>query len=316
MTRADTAVVVLNWNNAVDTLECLASLRDSDAQVDVIVVDNASADGSVEEVENSGLATTVIRNVENLGYAGGNNVGLREGLRAGYEYIVVLNNDTLVASSAIGALIRHVRDSPQPLAVSPVITYADEPTAIWFAGGVVDNGWPRHLQAREVEAKPGVLRPTEIVTGCCIATSRQVWSDVGEFDAGFFLIFEDSDWSVRATARGVALAVATDCAISHKVSRSFRIGPMPYLGTFYFVRNGLVFDWRHARRCVPRFLVSWVLRPTARRFRRQDTESQVAFAWLGLAAAILRMKGGAPDVVSRYARSRQRRGARQLARSG
>src|ERR1700742_3640282 len=88
------AVVVLNWNGGTDTLRCLRSLRAQEPDLHLIVVDNGSTDGSVEAVEAEGLADDVIRAGENLGYAGGNNLGLKRALTDGYDVIAVLNNDT------------------------------------------------------------------------------------------------------------------------------------------------------------------------------------------------------------------------------
>src|SRR5690349_1191981 len=86
-------IVVLNWNNADDTIACLKSLRNSTVSVTAIVVDNGSTDGSAEAIEASGLADVFLRTGANLGYAGGNNAGLRQALDAGHATVMVLNND-------------------------------------------------------------------------------------------------------------------------------------------------------------------------------------------------------------------------------
>lgn len=299
MTAAALAVVVLNWNNASDTLECLRSLAASEEPVVTVVVDNGSVDGSAEEIERSGLTTHLLRTGRNLGYAGGNNVGLQHALAEGYECIAVLNNDTLVGPQAMGQMRRHVVESSCPLAINPVISYADHPASTWFAGGVMDRGWPRHLQAAEVSEAEGVLRDSEVLTGCCLVATGETWREVGLFDERFFLIFEDSDWSLRARQRGVRLAVATDSVIAHKVSRSFELGAMPSLGIYYFVRNGLRFNGRYARRHLLRFMTMWVLRPTVRRVRSTGSWNTVLFAWLGFLSAVTGQSGKAPSAIER-----------------
>jgi GT2 family glycosyltransferase len=309
------AVIVLNWNNAEDTLECIQSLRTSDVPLHVVVVDNGSVDDSADLVERSGLADVVLRTGANLGYAGGNNVGLRYALRRQFEMVAVLNNDTIAPAGLFLALLEHVRADPNS-AFSPLITYADEPDSFWFAGGILDRGWPRHLQAHEVPDATGTLQPTETVTGCLVAAAPAVWNRVGFFDEGMFLIFEDSDWSIRARQAGVRLFVARDGTLAHKVSRSFRGGPMSLLGPFYFVRNGLTFQSRHSRRYAPRFFWMWVLRPSLKVAGGRGPAPQAAFAWLAAICFLCRQRGKAPRVLetvarwlSRAGRGRQREGS-------
>jgi GT2 family glycosyltransferase len=301
VTPAWVAVVVLNWNNEADSLECLSSLALSRPRVDAILVDNGSTDGSAEVLAGSGLATHVLRTGKNLGYAGGINQGVDFALAHGYEYVVVLNNDTVVPPETIGRLVAHLAAQGAPAAISPRIMYADEPASMWFGGGIVDRGWPRHLQSSELRASLDVVRESEILSGCCIVASRASWIQAGPLDPSFFLIFEDSDWSLRAVTAGLRLLVADDCLLHHKVSRSFRDGPLPLLGTFYFVRNGLLFHWRHARQDVGHFIVGWVLRPTARVALRRRSDPSLVFAWLGLALAVLGRFGKAPARVERMA---------------
>ena len=300
-TRPRTAVVVLCWNNAPDTLECLHSLPGADDGVTFYVVDNGSTDGSADALARDGRAGVLVRTGANLGYTGGNNVGLRQALADGAEYVAVLNNDTVVPGGVLERLVDHLATAPDraTLALSPVIVRHDDPTTPWFRGGVVDRGWPRHLQPHDPPNR-GPLSTTEVLTGCCIVAHRDVWERVGLFDQGFFLIFEDSDWSLRARARGVRLAVANDCTIRHKVSRSFRGAAMTHLATYYFVRNGLRFVLRHHRRHLARFVATWVARPALRAARRGDARG-LAVLVVAAVAPLVRPAGPAPRMVQRLA---------------
>lgn len=297
---AAVAVVVLNWNNAEDTLDCLRSLRDSSVPLHVTVVDNGSVDDSASQIERSGLADELIRTGRNLGYAGGNNEGLRHVLGAPFRLVAVLNNDTLVPPQLFERLLRNTQEVPRA-AFSPTIMYADDPGSIWFGGGIVDKGWPRHLQNHELVADARGLQLTETLTGCLLAAAPETWHAVGLFDERLFLIFEDSDWSLRARRESVALYVDRDSTLLHKVSRSFRGGPMRRLGTFYFIRNGLYFERRYAIRHLPRFLKQWVVRPTGRGMMGREPWSAPLFAWIAVMCFLVGQTGVAPAWVSNLA---------------
>lgn len=305
---AEIAVVVLNWNGIADTTACLTSLRESTVSVHSIVVDNGSGGDDVALLKESGLADAVLEAGDNLGYAAGNNLGLMYALNEGFAVVGVLNNDTIVDPDAIRSLTAHLPAAGGAhIAVSPDIRYFDDPSRSWFAGGVVDRGWPRHLQESEIaEPSFGPLRDSDILTGCCILARADTWRLVGLFDNGYFLIFEDSDWSARANQRGVRLVVATDATITHKVSQSFTAGPSSLLGHYYFARNGLRFDWIHARRHLPRFALQWVLRPTISAALRRRQQRGLAFSWLGALAFLVGQAGRAPRLVERLAYRRTR----------
>jgi GT2 family glycosyltransferase len=297
--QPSTGIVVLNWNGGADTLACLKSIRASTISVYVIVVDNGSSDGSAEQIHASGLADDVITNGENLGYAEGNNVGLRVALRSGFETIIVLNNDTVVEPDALELLCDALAPS-ELRAVSPNIGYFDASSGRWFAGGIVDRGWPRHLQPAEIVESSAPLRRSECLTGCCIGARRETWNKVGLFDPAYFLIFEDSDWSMRAVSAGVALYVVSKSEIHHRVSRSFQDRPTWLLGSFYAVRNGLRFEARYFARYLLLFVFQWLIRP-APSFVRAGRGSEVAFRYLGALAFAMGQSGRAPDTVQRLA---------------
>ena len=134
-------------------------------------------------------------------------------------------------------------------------------------------------------------------TGCCIVASRTAWLLADDFDERLFLIFEDSDWSMRAAARGVQLVVARDCQLLHHVSRSFRSRSAGLLATFYFARNGLVFSFRHRRRFTMKFAWKWVLKPVARSVVRRDDFRRAALLCAGALAAGSGQRGRAPKAV-------------------
>ncbi len=289
------AFVVLNWNGAEDTVACLESLRASTVPLHLIVVDNGSTDDSLAVIGSSGLADTVIGTGANLGYAEGNNVGLRRAIQEGFEVICVLNNDT-VAPPDFAERLRAALPGDRARAVSADIRYHDNPEQSWFLGGTMERGWAYHSRSQEQRSGP-----TPILTGCCIAARAEVWTRVGLFDESFFLTFEDFDWSLRAGALGVELATVPEAILLHKVSRSFKSSAAARrLGAFYFSRNGMRFAWRWNRRHLLTFMTQQVVRPAIRDLRRRR-EPDPLFALLGIGAFWLGHKGPAPRLLARLA---------------
>jgi GT2 family glycosyltransferase len=296
-----TAVVVLNWNGGDDTLRCLGSLRTQEPDLHLILVDNGSTDGSVEDVENERLADDVIRAGENLGYAGGNNLGLQRALDAGYDVVAVLNNDTYLERPVFGALASAVRQHPD-LVLSPIIRYAGH-EGIWFEGGVIDAGFPRHVQPDELPQWQVVdnRRDADVLSGCCIVATAGTWRDVGVFNDGLFLLFEDSDWSLRARAAGRSLAVATDLEIRHAVSGSIRSPRTARLIAFYFGRNLIWFSRHHFPSALPRLARQWLGRAGVRAVLGREPRDDVFFRWLGALSGLVGQSGIAPRWVQRLA---------------
>lgn len=234
-------VIVLNWNGTADTVECVASLREAALPIgwlmSVLIVDNGSSDDSTAAFRETFPGIRILETGSNLGYAGGNNAGLRQCLASAEDtdVVTVVNNDTIAAPTTFAAVIEHL-SAAQATAVGPVIEYADD-GRIWWAGADLDRAavrpWHRRLE-------PSPLDPSShALTGCCIAATAATWRRVGLFDERYFLIFEDTDWSLRARALGINLEVVANARLRHKVSRSFDRAP-PALGTYYFVRNGLL----------------------------------------------------------------------------
>lgn len=224
------AVIVLNWRGLEDTRECLQSLRRSTFPVDVIVVDNGSGDGSAEQLQAEFPQYEHLRQAANLGYAGGNNAGLDRALARGYDVVGVLNNDTIAAPGMVEAIVNELASHPDS-AVSPTITVAGT-GELWFIGARLHP--ETRLPVHDPQAHPGV---TPYLTGCAIFASAATWRLVGGFREEYFLIFEDSEWSARATQRGVELRVADGALLEHKVSAS--INRSSGVGVYYWTRNGL-----------------------------------------------------------------------------
>jgi GT2 family glycosyltransferase len=233
-------VVVLSWHGKDDTLHCLRSILPGTVDASVLVIDNGSFDGTLEAVRTEWPDVFTLQTGQNLGFSGGMNAGIAWALDHGAEFVTILNNDTVVTPDALDALRDIAREG---VAVSPMVMYRDAPDKVWFGGGSIDRrlGFPHHIAPADLAPPVGGRRSSTVLAGCCITASSAVWRRVGSFDDRFYLNFEDSEWSVRANRHDVELVVACDIRILHSVSASFR-GSAAVLGTFYYVRNGLLFN--------------------------------------------------------------------------
>ncbi len=220
MISPEVCVITLNWNRCSDTLEFLASLRQSHyPNQPCIVVDNGSSDGSAQIIAENYPEVEIICNTSNLGFAGGFNVGLRRALTQSVEYVFVVNNDTWLAPNTLSALVLEAED-PQVGAVAPVIFYATQPDKIWSAGAgrnpltldLTDNH-----NRRRIFTQPLAV---EFISGCAMLIKRRVLEQVGLFDEKFFMYYEDSDYCLRIRQANFKLLVTPQAKLWHKVSVS------------------------------------------------------------------------------------------------
>ena len=181
------AIIILNWNGLKDTIECLESVKKIDyPNYEIIVVDNASVDGSPEKLKELFPDITLIRNKENLGYAGGNNVGIRYALKNNAEYIFVLNNDTVVVDKDIlKILVKTANLYPDAGVFGPKICLYDEPNKIGFSPTYWDKRKCTFILKKYYDYDEVV--EIDDIRGCAIFFKREVVEKIGLFDSKFFL---------------------------------------------------------------------------------------------------------------------------------
>jgi GT2 family glycosyltransferase len=246
---ARVAVVILTWDGKEDTLACLRSLANCPTErVSVIVVDNGSTDGTAAAVRDAHPSVRVIENRENLGFAEGNNVGIRHALKEGADCILLLNNDTTLAEDTLSVLVEELSRHPDAAAVSPLIYFYSPPDLIWYAGATFDPSKGRSGRVTQYGER-GVVdrttRTTDRVTGAAMIVPSDVFREVGLLDSRLFLHFEDVEWSLRARAAGYSIYFAPRAELWHKVSAATGGEHSPVI-SYYGTRNHLEICRRYA----------------------------------------------------------------------
>jgi GT2 family glycosyltransferase len=242
-------IVTLNYNRLDDTLALLASLQQlKGARPRVLVVDNASSDDSTAAIAARFPAVEQVQNQRNLGFAAGANVGLRHALAHGADWVWLLNNDTLVAPDALQLLLRAAASWDASLA-APAILYASDPHQVWSVGAwrnpatLEITGCRRGQPHAALEARPFEV---DFITACGMLVRRECLQTVGLFDERFFMYYEDSDYCLRARARGQCLIVVPQARLWHKVAAS--IGGCDSPGERYHMAlSSALFFRKHVR---------------------------------------------------------------------
>lgn len=238
--------VILNTNRKADTLECMRSLAQSTyPNHRAIVLDNASTDGSVEAIEAEFPEVHIIRLQHNLGYAGNNNAGVDAAMQMGANWVLVLNEDTILATDCIQNMVVEAERDHQVGVVGPLVYHHDEPKVIQSAGGRLDETWQSiHIGQNQVDqGQFSSPQPVDWITGCSIMVRRSVIEQVGALDERFFYYWEEVDWCRRAAEAGWKILMVPGAHLWHKgVSRNYT--PSANV-TYYATRNRLLFMHKH-----------------------------------------------------------------------
>jgi len=215
-------VVLLNCNGGKFTLACIQSLLSGTMKPDkIIVVDNASADGSDDEIASSFPDIRLIRNKVNVGFTTGNNIGIRELVDQGYGYIWVLNNDTELERGCLKIQYDFMESSPEIAGCCGKILFSDSRKTIWYAGTKLNRFILRVRPRGWMEIDEGqydLPQKTLFIVGCSMFVRGKVWRQVGGFDDKFFIYYEDFDWSLRAEKQNFNFWYLPKAIIYHKVS--------------------------------------------------------------------------------------------------
>lgn len=263
--------IILNTNRRDDTLECLASLAGgSYSNQRTIVLDNDSTDGSVPAIQAAFPAVEILPLVENRGYAGNNNVGIRAALDAGADWVLILNEDTVLERRCVEEMVRVGESDPRIGMVGPLVLHHDEPHCIQSAGGRLGPAWESIHRLRNEQAQGQDVTPLQVdwLTGCSLLVRRALIEQVGAIDERFFYYWEETEWCVRAGRQGWQMILAPAARLWHKgVQRDYQPGPSV---TYYNTRNRFLMMQIHRAPLaawlvtwfqLTRTLASWTLRP-------------------------------------------------------
>ncbi len=244
------AVVILNFKVKELALRCIESVKGSDYEnVETIVIDNNSGDGLEEEIKKV-AGVSFIQSNKNLGYTGGNNLGIEKSLKDGADYIFILNADTTIEEDAIGNLVATAELEGVGIAGPKVLFADDKKNIIWYAGGILDvaNVLGKHRGMDEKDrGQYDTIEETEFVTGGALFVRRDVFEKIGLFDDKYFMYLEDADFCYRATKAGFKILYVPTAQVFHKNAQSAGLGSPRQ--DYFITRNRMLFaakflSWR------------------------------------------------------------------------
>ncbi len=241
-------IVILNYNGQSFLLKCLASVFKNDyPNFEVVVVDNNSKDGSFEAAKKSFSKAHFIRNEENIGFAAGNNIGIRFALERMADYVLLLNNDTEVEKDFLRKLTETGEKNKEAGILSPIIFNGNN-KKVWFSGGKIN--WLKMKAVHENSIRTEDTYGTEFVSGCAMLIKKEVFKKIGLLDEDFFLYWEDVDFSIRAKRAGHKNMVVSGSWVYHFEKSAQNIKNK----TYWLVVSGLIFF----RKNTPAMLRLWI----------------------------------------------------------
>ena len=242
-------IILINLNQEDHTRECILSLQKvSYKPTEIILIDNDSTDGSGERLHADFPDVIYHKTKENIGFAGGNNVGIKIAIEGGADFIMLLNNDTIVDKDFMQPLIGLAKADNTIGFQSCKIYFYSQPKNFWYAGGIlkVNSGYCIHRGIMEEDrGQYDKVEETELATGCMMFATREVIERVGLLDDNLFIYYEDADWCMRARKLGLRNMYNPNAIIWHKVSVTNKIDSPFFL--YFTMRNKIIFIRKHSR---------------------------------------------------------------------
>lgn len=243
------AIIILNWNGKKDTIECLESLKHiTYPNYEILLVDNGSTDGSVEYFRERYPDIEIIENEKNMGYAEGNNVGIRRVMKNGADYMLLLNNDTVVDPEFLGELVNVAENNLRIGFAGPKVyyyNYDQKKDIINFAGGKLDmwKGRTYHIGLNEVDSgQYDEIKEVDYVEGSCLLLRKEVIKEIGLLDPVYFAYWEENDLCMRGNKAGYISIFVPKAKIWHKIAAS----NINKNKIYYLTRNQFWFIKRYA----------------------------------------------------------------------
>jgi GT2 family glycosyltransferase len=247
-------VIILTYNRKAVVKTCLASIQKSDYRdFSIVVIDSASKDGTSDMIITEFPFVKLIRGKNNLGYTGGNNLGIKYAVENDFDYILILNDDTILAPDSISKLVKVIESDPEIGLVNPRI--------IEYENGEVCNSYGDYnfYLGLGYNSLLYVTNPVNInlLRGTCFLIKKSVFEDIGLMDEEYFLYFDEADLSFRVKKAGYKMFFNPEAIVYHQLRHSFS-GKINDKVLYYSTRNELLFAKKHLH--FAGFLVFWSFR--------------------------------------------------------
>ena len=241
-------VVIVTYNSEYYIKACLDSLsQNKRPNYSVIIIDNASQDNTIAVIQSSFQKIHIIRNKINRHFAAAVNQGIQFFIKEDYDSIVLLNPDTTVSNQMLSELKTFMNENTGVGICGPIITYADNPKKIWFAGGYLNRllCYTRHNNMNKKLTNVAISnKKTDFISGCCMMIKTEVFSKIGYFNEEYNSYFEDVFFCERAKEAGYEILLVAQPLVKHSVSiSSGNAGSnvLSYYRAYYFARNPLMY---------------------------------------------------------------------------
>ena len=254
MAEPSVAIILVNWNTFDFSKSCIEQLHElSYHNFKIILVDNGSSDGSGEKLKSLFPEVTYIKNENNQGFTGGNNIGIEHALKENFDLIFLLNNDTYFGKDFLSPLVRFLEKNQSVGAVQPLIFENEKRDKVWHAGGKFSRF---KGSSKSIKVKNSLNSPysSDWLTGCALMIRSSIVREIGPLKATYFAYFEDVDWSLRIRKTGLELYIVPQSMIYHEVSGSTKSkkrakeGFLSPLAHYLNIRNQLLLLKSHPDR--------------------------------------------------------------------
>lgn len=233
-------IVIVNYNGEKYQNKCIESIYGLEySNIEIVVVDSCSKDNSIKKLRDSFPEVVVLEQIENVGVAKGNNIGIQYCLKQDVEYVLLLNNDVELDSML---LVNLMKEAGERIVTVPKIYYYEPKDLIWFAGGDMrwDKGESNHIGIGEYDrGQYGQKKKVNYASTCCMLIHRSIFEQIGLIDETVFMYFDDTDFCVRLIDEGYTILFVPDAKMWHKVSGS--AGADSKIQVYYNTRNKFYF---------------------------------------------------------------------------
>ena len=236
------AVILVNFNGIKDSIECIKSINKSNIidQVKIIFVDNASANREDLIIKQMFPDIITLRSDINNGFSAGNNIGIKYAVNNNYQYIMLLNNDTVIETDLIDILRKKCDENTVTV---PKMFYYSQPDLIWYGGGRINKftGNAEHINMNRIDNFYDEDRNVTFATGCCMMIASKTFKKIGLLEEKYFMYCEDTDFCIRLVQKDIKIVYLHDAKLWHKIGKSTG-GEISPFNVYYITRNRLYYN--------------------------------------------------------------------------